>query len=196
MQQTAQFSKSKVQCLVRHRGGNYYAPAKVAGKVIRRSLETDDSNTAKNRLPGVLAEMRGARNASLAGTLGQAITDEAQRVDPSFKATTRHYDQQIAVSLAKTATASATRDNGALALLRRTYDRAVESRHVAANLAHRLKRIRPKTLGQRVADSFAELAEKVGKERTWVYRQVKAGSVKLITGYGAAMIPTSEITII
>jgi len=54
MQSIAQFSKSKVQCLVRHRGGNYYATAKVGGKVIRRSLDTDDYATAKNRLPSVL----------------------------------------------------------------------------------------------------------------------------------------------
>ena len=48
MQQNAQFSKSKVTSLLRHRGGNYYASAKVVGKVIRRSLETDDFNVAKN----------------------------------------------------------------------------------------------------------------------------------------------------
>ena len=41
MQRTAQFSKSKIPCLVRHRGGNYYASVKVSGKVIRRSLDTE-----------------------------------------------------------------------------------------------------------------------------------------------------------
>jgi hypothetical protein len=51
MPRTAQFSKSKVQCLLRHRGGNYYASARVRGKLIRRSLDTDDYNTAKLRLP-------------------------------------------------------------------------------------------------------------------------------------------------
>jgi len=52
------FTKSAKDCLLLHRCGNYYASAKVAGKVIRRSLETDDCNTASNRLPAVLAEMR------------------------------------------------------------------------------------------------------------------------------------------
>lgn len=186
MQQSAQFSKSKVQCLVRHRGGNYYASAKVAGKVIRRSLDTEDYNTAKNRLPAVLAEIRGAKNSNAAGTLGQAIKDEAHREDPAIKETTRHYYQQIATSLAKTAaklpvdpfglsiarvtlmelrtlmdnyaaSAAVTRYNGALALLRRTYARAIESGHVGGNLPDALKRIRPKKLKMDLptAETFA-----------------------------------------
>lgn len=32
-----------------------------------------------------------------------------------------------------------------------------------------------------------------GKERTWVYRQVQKGHIRAITGFGAAMIPASEI---
>lgn len=59
LQQNERLSKSKVPCLLHHRGGSYYASAKVAGKVIRRSLETDDFNMAKNRLPGTLVEMKG-----------------------------------------------------------------------------------------------------------------------------------------
>ena len=45
----------------------------------------------------------------------------------------------------------------------------------------------------RVAFSFAEFAQKVGRDRTWVYRQVNAGKIRAITGFGAAMIPASEI---
>jgi len=45
----------------------------------------------------------------------------------------------------------------------------------------------------RVAFTFAEFAAKVGKERTWVYRQVAKGRIKAITGYGASLIPVSEI---
>ena len=52
---------------------------------------------------------------------------------------------------------------------------------------------RKKKIGERVAYSFAEFAEKVGKERTWVYRQVSKGRIRAITGYGAAMIPASEV---
>ena len=47
--------------------------------------------------------------------------------------------------------------------------------------------------GERVSYSFAETAEMFGRERTWVYRQVAKGRIRAITGYGAAMIPASEI---
>lgn len=33
----------------------------------------------------------------------------------------------------------------------------------------------------------------VGKERTWVYRQVQKGRIQAITGFGAAMISATEI---
>ena len=49
------------------------------------------------------------------------------------------------------------------------------------------------TPGGRIAYSFAEFADKVGKERTWVYRQVQKGRLRAVTGFGAAMIPVSEI---
>lgn len=47
--------------------------------------------------------------------------------------------------------------------------------------------------GARVSYSFAEFAEMVGKERTWVYRQVQKGRIRAVTGFGSAMIPASEI---
>lgn len=47
--------------------------------------------------------------------------------------------------------------------------------------------------GKRIAYSFVEFAEKVGRERTWVYRQVAKGRIRSITGYGAAMIPATEL---
>ena len=214
MQQTAQFSKSKVQCLVRHRGGNYYASAKVAGKVIRRSLDTDDYGTAKNRLPAVLAEMRGAKNATSAGTLGQAIHDEAHRDDPAIKPATRHYYRQISISLAKTAktlpvdpfgisiarvtlaelrglmdryaaTAAATRYNGALALLRRTYARAMESGHVGGNLPDALKRVKPKKLKMDLptAGTFATVVADILAQKK-SHSKVAAMAVELLAYTG------------
>ncbi|MFM2169965.1 MAG: hypothetical protein RI957_194 [Verrucomicrobiota bacterium] len=175
MQQKAQFTKSKVPCLFLHRGGTYYASVKVSGKTIRRSLETSDYNTAKNRLDGVVSEIRGASNASQASTFGVAIHAEADREDPSIKATTRHYYKQIAIALHKVAasmpvdpmglsiakitmaelrnlmdkfaaTTAPTRYNGALALLRRVYERAIEAGFVANNLPLGLKRIKPKKI--------------------------------------------------
>jgi hypothetical protein len=46
---------------------------------------------------------------------------------------------------------------------------------------------------KRVAYSFREFAEMVGKERTWVYRQVKEGRIRAVTGFGIAMVPAEEI---
>lgn len=214
MQRTAQFSKSKVPCLVRHQGGRYYASVKVGGKVIRRCLDTDDYNTAANRLPAVLAEMRGARNAAAAGTLGAAIQAEADREDPAIKETTRHYYQQIASSLAKVAaklpvdplglsitrvtlaelralmdkyatTAAATRYNGALALLRRTYERAVESGHVGANIAVSLKRIRrkPNKMDLPTSEVFAKVvADILSQKKT--HSKATAAAVEFLAYTG------------
>ena len=50
-----------------------------------------------------------------------------------------------------------------------------------------------KQTGKRVSYSFAEFAAMVGRERTWVYRQVGKGNIRAITGYGRAMIPATEI---
>jgi hypothetical protein len=45
----------------------------------------------------------------------------------------------------------------------------------------------------RVAFDFDETAQKFGRDRTWVYRQVKKGNLQAITGYGKMMIAASEI---
>jgi hypothetical protein len=50
-----------------------------------------------------------------------------------------------------------------------------------------------KKIGKRISYSFAEFAEMVGKERTWVYRQVAKGRIRAITGFGSAMIPAIEV---
>jgi hypothetical protein len=50
-----------------------------------------------------------------------------------------------------------------------------------------------KTQLDRVAFDFDETAQKFGRDRTWVYRQVKKGNLQAITGYGKMMIAASEI---
>ena len=204
MQQKAQFSKSKVPCLVRHRGGKYYASAKVAGKLVRRSLDTDDYNVAKNRLDGVLEQMRGAKNAAAADSFGAAVSAEAGREDPAIKLATRRYYVQVGVSLAKVAvtlpgnpwtislakltlaelrllmdkyaaTASPTRYNGALALLRRVFERGIESGHVASNLAESLKRVKPRKLKMDLPtlEGFAAIVKDILSQKK---RQSKASA--------------------
>lgn len=168
-----QFKRSKVANMVKHRGGTYYAVTKVQGKVRRRTLETDDFNLAKARLAAVLTELRGATESAKAGTLAQALIEEANRNDPNTKPATQHYYQQLAAKLIqvsnslparpadkqlpKVGTAdlrslvdelakesSVTRYNGALALLRRVFAQAIEKNQVAADPAAPLKRIQPK----------------------------------------------------
>jgi integrase len=214
MKQTAQFTKSKVPCLVRHKAGNYYASAKVAGKVVRRSLDTDDFNTAKNRLAEALAGMRGATNSAQAGTLGQALAAEAARANPDIKPTSISYYRECAQALAKfaatlpvsplgvqigkvkigelrafmdayRATASPTRYNGTLALLRRTYERAIEAGHAGVNTAKALVRARvtSRKFTLPTADDFAVVvAEILAQGRK--YSKSSAASVEFLAYTG------------
>lgn len=167
----AQFRKSKVPCLFLHSGGKYYAVTKVAGKLIRRSLETDDYVTASNRLDGVLIEMRGASKASSANSFGSALKAEVERHDPNIKEPTRIYYKErynalvrvsaklpldpLNLSIARVTlaelrdlmgnyskTASKTSYNGCLSLLRRTFERAVEAGFCASNPAAKIKRLK------------------------------------------------------
>lgn len=47
--------------------------------------------------------------------------------------------------------------------------------------------------GNRVAYSFAEFAALFGKERTWTYKLAAKRKIKVLRGYGKAMIPASEV---
>jgi integrase len=205
MPKPAQFSKSKISNLQVHRSGNYYAVTKVFGKTIRRSLTTKDYNIAKNRLPSILTEIRGAKNATKAGTIAQALHDEAHRADPSIKSSTRHYYKQISTALAKLsksqsldvlgisitrvtvdelrkllyaygASSSPTRYNGALALMRRVFDRAVEAEHLATNPLRKrggdgkplFKRMTPEEKNHShlpTVESFADIVQEIVSQK-------------------------------
>ncbi len=54
-----------------------------------------------------------------------------------------------------------------------------------------MKNIQPES--SRKVYSLEETASFFGKERSWAYRQVKAGRLKVITGYGAMLVPRTEI---
>mgnify|MGYP001946355822 CR=1 FL=1 len=51
---------------------------------------------------------------------------------------------------------------------------------------------RPMT-GGRVAYTFAEFADQFGRERTWTYKLAAKKKIKVIRGYGKAMVPASEV---
>ena len=45
----------------------------------------------------------------------------------------------------------------------------------------------------RAAYSLSEAAKQFGKDRSWIYRMVKDGKIRVIKGFGAMLIPASEI---
>jgi predicted site-specific integrase-resolvase len=45
----------------------------------------------------------------------------------------------------------------------------------------------------RAAYSFSEAAKLFGKDRSWIYRHVKEGKIRVLKGFGAMLIPASEI---
>jgi integrase len=196
MEQKPKFSRSKVENLFKHRAGKYYAIVKVLGKIRRQSLDTDDYNLAKHRLGVALAALRGATEVRTAGTLRAAILAEAHREDATLKKTTRHYYQQVAESLLRTndtlagcpadkavvrvtladlrglmdkhaTLTSRTRYNGALALLRRTYARAVEAHQVTGNLPIEIDRLKPLNAKRDIptVETFAVIVANIASQR-------------------------------
>lgn len=200
--------------LFKHRAGNYYAVVKVHGKIRRQSLDTDDYGLAKNRLGPVLAALRGTTEAKSAGSMRAAILAEAGREDAVLKETTRHYYQQVAQSLLRTSDTlpgrpadkaltrvtlvdlriwtdkhagltSRTRYNGALALLRRTYARAMEAHHVPGNLAVELDRLKPLNAKRDIptVEDFAMIVQSIASQRKRSSKAA-AAAVQLLAATG------------
>lgn len=92
--------------LVRHQGGTIYLRAKVAGKIIRRSLETTDLATAKRKrdteikLDRKRAATAGQAEKTLGGAL--AMIEKGQINDPHLKLSTRESYKEIHKTLRKT----------------------------------------------------------------------------------------------
>ena len=186
--------RSKLDNLYRHcASGIYWVRVKVNGKSVERSLRTEDYNLAASLLPETLRELRGASNSQLANSLAAAIQEEADREDPDLKPTTRHYYQQLAKTIIDTlpadiakkrvsqvtvgdlrawrdifaAKVSKTRHNGALALLRRVWKRAIERREAATNPVSNLKRLKPdeRHWYPPTREKFAEIVESIRTQR-------------------------------
>jgi len=45
----------------------------------------------------------------------------------------------------------------------------------------------------RAAYTLREFAQLFSRERSWAYRLASAGKIRIITGYGKAMVPQSEV---
>ena len=104
------WTKAPVSNLVRYEpSGIYFARAKVRGKLIRKSLETNVLSVAKQRLADVLdAEQKALapKNAKIVGkmTFGQAlgIFQERQKQSTEIKERTKEYNEVVAERLLKT----------------------------------------------------------------------------------------------
>lgn len=104
------WTKAPVANLVRYEpSGIYFARAKVRGKLIRKSLETNVLSVAKQRLADVLdAEHKALapKNAKIVGkmTFSQALAifNERQKQSTEIKRRTKEYNERAAESLLKT----------------------------------------------------------------------------------------------
>ncbi|HVS50861.1 MAG TPA: site-specific integrase [Opitutaceae bacterium] len=159
-QKKSLWTKAPVANLVRYEpSGIYFVRAKVRGKLIRKSLDTNVLSVAKQRLSDVLdAEQRSAapRSAKIVGKMtfaaGLDIFQQRQKQDPELKPRSVEYNERIAECLLKTWPSlaetdmkkitkeecmewrarfglkySATVTNGALSILRRVLDIAIEA---------------------------------------------------------------------
>ncbi|MBN8461059.1 MAG: site-specific integrase [Verrucomicrobia bacterium] len=186
---TTRLKKSKVENLFRHANGVYYVRARTNGKQVERSLQTTDYGLAVSLLPDALKNLRGAPLALGTETLGQAVEREAARDDADLKPSTQRYYRQLAKSINASlsvaikakpiskvtvaelrdwrdsfaAKASRTRHNGALALLRRVWNRAIERREAAVNPVDALKRLKPEERQwyPPTKEEFARLVESI-----------------------------------
>lgn len=102
------WEKTKVQNLVRHKSGGYYARAFSNNKEIWKSLRTEHFSVAKARLAEFLREHRekvsaAANRSSARMTFAEALGVHLQNLDDdvTIKPATRHYWRQIFTALLK-----------------------------------------------------------------------------------------------
>jgi hypothetical protein len=105
---TKTWERTRLQNLVRHKSGRYYARAFAGGKEVWQSLKTSHYSVAQAKLGEFLKEHRervgdGNGEVSAKMTFGEAlkIHQQNQADDVTIKSTTRHYWNQIFVALLK-----------------------------------------------------------------------------------------------
>lgn len=192
------WTKAPVANLVRYEpSGIYFVRAKVRGKLIRKSLDTNVLSVAKQRLSDVIdAEHRSVapRSAKIVGKMtfaaGLDIFQQRQKQDPELKPRSVEYNERTAECLLKTWPSlaetdmkkitkeecmdwrsrfgqkySATVTNGALSILRRVLDIAIEAgvRYDNPAKAKEVKRarVRQKELRLPEPDQFVALVKHV-----------------------------------
>lgn len=102
------WEKTKVQFLVRHKSGRYYARLFQNGKEIWKSLKTDHFSIAQAKLADLLKEHRKNKgrevdrgNAKMTFAQGAALHKARLEQDPDMKRRTREYYEEVEASLLK-----------------------------------------------------------------------------------------------
>jgi integrase len=168
--------------------GTYFGRLKVAGKLIRRSLETHVLEVAKLRLSDFLKDHRRFSTNRVGAVKGEVIVELYRKeieADHRNKPRTKLYKLETLIALRKTwpdlhdtdiarftqkdcrewaarysEHYSATRFNGALNIVRRIFDTAVEEGYRPDNPARLIKRlgVKPKQLNLPTQEQFHEMA--------------------------------------
>src|SRR5262249_45476182 len=105
---TKTWERTRLQNLVRHKSGSYYARAFAGGKEVWKSLKTSHFSVAEARLGEFLKEHRARRSngngeASAKMTFGQAATVHVRNLEDnlSIKSRTRDYWREVLAALVK-----------------------------------------------------------------------------------------------
>ena len=185
------WERTRLQNLVRHKSGRYYARAFAGGKEVWKSLKTSHFSVAQAKLAEFLREHReriGNANGEVSAkmTFGEAAAIHLQNLDDSarIKPRTRDYWREVLAALQKSwpglneieirkitqadckrwaapyaKSASPTRYNNTLAVLRHVLNVAVEAGVVYSNAAAAVKRapVRGKEIALPTIDKFNAL---------------------------------------
>jgi integrase len=188
---TKTWERTRLQNLIRHKSGRYYARAFAGGKEVWKSLKTSHFSVAEAKLAEFLKEHRKRRSnangeVSAKMTFGEAAAVHLRNLDDnlSIKPRTRDYWREVLAALVKSwpglnetevrkisqtdcktwasayaKTASATRYNNSVAVLRHVLNVAVEAGVIYSNAAAVVKRVpvRAKEIALPSIDKFNAL---------------------------------------
>jgi hypothetical protein len=196
------WTATRIPQLYRHSSGTFYARIKVGGKHTWRSLKTELQSVAKAELEKLLdeesarSELHGNEQVNPRLTMGEALKKRLKETsnDVSKKKSTKHYWQQIAVSLIRSwpelealearkitpamcqdwaarfsREASSTRYNNSLSFLRQLFEVSMRLGARVTNPAMQVKRVRNKS---------KDLASKLPTKElfaSWVFHIRSAG---------------------
>jgi integrase len=192
---TKTWERTRLQNLIRHKSGRYYARAFAGGKEVWKSLKTSHFSVAEAKLAEFLKEHRQRRSngngeVSAKLTFGEAASVHLRNLDDnlSIKPRTRDYWREVLAALVKSwpglnqteirkitradckkwasayaKTASPTRYNNTVAVLRHVLSVAVEAGVVYSNAAAVVKRaaVRGKQISLPTMDRFNALIEEM-----------------------------------